>query len=67
MTYLTKEFNDFFKDLSQNNKVEWFHANKERYVEYVKEPFEDFVAEMISRMQKEDPEISIPQKKLSFV
>ena len=66
MAYFTKEFNDFFKDLSRNNKVEWFHANKERYVEYVKGPFEEFVAEMISRMQKEDPDIKILPKEAIF-
>lgn len=52
MAYFSKEFNDFFKDLSQNNKIEWFHANKNRYEEFVKEPFEEFVAEMTSRMRK---------------
>lgn len=66
MAYFSKEFNDFFKELPQNNKTEWFHANKKRYEEFVKEPFEEFVAEMISRMQKEDSEINIMPKEAIF-
>ena len=66
MEYFTKEFNDFFKDLSKNNNTEWFHANKKRYEEFVKEPFEEFVAEMISKMQKEDSEINILPKDAIF-
>ena len=66
MTYFTKEFNSFFADLAKNNKTEWFHANKKRYEEFVKVPFEEFVAEMISRMQKEDPEINILPKEAIF-
>ena len=66
MEYFTKEFNDFFKDLSKNNNTEWFHNNKKRYEEFVKEPFEDFVVEMISRLQKEDPEINILPKDAIF-
>ncbi|MCH7541341.1 DUF2461 domain-containing protein [Patescibacteria group bacterium] len=66
MAYFTKEFNDFFKELSQNNNTTWFHKNKKRYEEHVKEPFEDFVAEVISRMQKEDPDIKILPKDAIF-
>ena len=66
MAYFTKEFNDFFKELSKNNKTEWFHANKKRYEEFVKEPFEEFVAEMISLIQKEDSEINILPKDAIF-
>lgn len=66
MEYFSKEFNDFFKDLSKNNKTEWFHANKKRYEEFVKEPFEEFVAEMISQMQKEDSDINILPKDAIF-
>ncbi len=66
MAYFTKEFNDFFNELSQNNNTAWFHKNKKKYEEQVKEPFEDFVAEMISRMQKEDSEINILPKDAIF-
>lgn len=66
MSYFDQDFVDFFNELSKNNKTEWFHANKERYEEHVKGPFEDFVAEIISRMQKEDPQIRIMPKEAIF-
>lgn len=66
VTYFSVEFNEFFKDLAKNNNTNWFHANKKRYEEFVKGPFEEFVAEMISRVQKEDPEIQIIPKRQYF-
>ncbi len=66
MSYFSQDFVDFFNELSQNNNTAWFHKNKKRYVEHVKEPFEDFVAEIISRMQKEDPGIQILPKEAIF-
>ncbi len=66
MAYFSQEFNQFFKDLVKNNNTEWFHSNKGKYEEFVKGPFEEFVAEMISRMQKEDPDIKILPKDAIF-
>ena len=66
MPYFSQDFVDFFNELSKNNNTQWFHANKKRYEESVKEPFEDFVAEIISRMQKEDPQIQIMPKEAIF-
>ncbi len=66
MSYFSQDFVDFFDELSKNNNTTWFHANKKRYEEHVKEPFEDFVAEIISRMQKEDPQIQIMPKEAIF-
>ena len=59
MTYFTKEFIDYFRRLSRNNKREWFHAHKTEYEQHVKSPFNDFVAEIIDRMSLLDPEIDI--------
>lgn len=66
MAYFTKEFLKFFKDLEKNNEREWFHANKKRYEEHVKKPFEEFVAVMIDRMQSVDPAIVITPKDAIF-
>ena len=66
MSYFSQDFVDFFNELSKNNKTAWFHANKNRYEENVKGPFADFVAEIISRMQKEDPQIQIMPREAIF-
>lgn len=54
MQYFTKDFLDFFKELSKNNHKEWFHANKKRYLSSVKEPFELFITDLIIEVQKYD-------------
>lgn len=66
MVYFTKEFLRFFKDLEKNNNREWFHANKKHYEEFVKIPFEKFVAHMIDKMQAIDPTIVITPKDAIF-
>ncbi len=66
MAYFTKDFLKFIKDLSKNNNRDWFNANKSRYIEHVKEPFEAFVQVMIDEMQKLDPNILITPKDAIF-
>ncbi len=66
MAYFTKEFLKFFKELEKNNQREWFHANKKRYEEHVKKPFEEFVAVMIDKMQAIDSRIMITPKDAIF-
>jgi len=66
MAWFDKEFVAFFLELEVNNYKEWFHDNKKRYEQYVKEPFYDFVAEMISRIKKDDPSINIEPKDAIF-
>jgi uncharacterized protein (TIGR02453 family) len=66
MSYFTQDFLDFFKELSQNNYKEWFHENKKRYENFVKNPFYEFVQEMIDRIRIEDPELEITPKEAIF-
>ncbi len=66
MAWFEEGFIAFFKELEVNNHKDWFHKNKKRYEQYVKEPFHDFVAEMISRVQKIDPEVAIQPKEAMF-
>lgn len=63
---LSKKFVSFFKELSANNNREWFHAHKKRYETDVKAPFEALTADVIKRMQKLDPEISVEPKDCVF-
>ena len=66
MAWFEKEFIAFFLELEVNNNKEWFHENKKRYEQYVKEPFYNFVAEMIKRINKDDPSIAIEPKEAIF-
>ncbi len=38
---------DFLRDLNQNNNRDWFNANKKRYVNDLKEPWEGFIEQLI--------------------
>ncbi|MDX1478344.1 MAG: DUF2461 domain-containing protein [Saprospiraceae bacterium] len=63
---LSKQFVSFFKDLSANNNREWFHENKKRYEQHVKAPFEALTGEVIERMKKLDPEITVTPNECVF-
>lgn len=43
--YITPELFSFLRDLRQNNDREWFADNKSRYVQHLKEPLLDFIAD----------------------
>jgi uncharacterized protein (TIGR02453 family) len=49
------EFASFFQELRRRNTRPWFHARKAEYQQHVKEPFADFVGEMIERVAALDP------------
>lgn len=66
MRHFTQEYLDFFEELSYNNSKEWFDANRKRYQKYVKNPFEDFVTEVILKINEFDPEILISPKASVF-
>ena len=66
MAWFTNDFNGFFKDLAKNNNKEWFDANRKRYEESVKKPFEAFTAEAIKRIAKHDKTITISPKEAIF-
>ena len=62
MKYFEKDYINFFKDLSKNNHKEWFHANKKRYETSVKNPFLNFVGDLITEIQKTDKTIQVEAK-----
>lgn len=66
MAWFTDDYNRFFKDLAKNNNKEWFDANRKRYEKSVKQPFEAFVAEAITRIAKHDKSVSLDPKEAIF-
>lgn len=66
MSYFTKDFTGYLKDLAAHNEREWFHANKKRYEQSVKDPFKAFVQEMIDRIAKDDPKVRLEPKDAIF-
>lgn len=66
MAWFEPSFESFFRDLNKNNNREWFLANKKRYEKEVKKPFEEFVSDMIEKMQGYDPECRIQPKDAIF-
>lgn len=59
MAWFSNDFNAFFKDLAKNNHKEWFDANRKRYEQSVKKPFEAFVTEVIARISMHDKDVRI--------
>jgi len=57
MQYFTKEYTKFFLALEKNNNKEWFHANKKWYESEVRKPMINLVEDLITAMQKYDPEM----------
>lgn len=66
MTPFNKDYVKFLKDLAANNNREWFHANKKRYEESVKKPFEVFIQELIDQVGKKDKLVKITPKEAIF-
>ena len=66
MSYFSEDFIKFFKQLEKNNNREWFKKNKERYINSVKNPFENFMQEMLHRIYEDDEEINLVPKESIF-
>lgn len=66
MSHFTKDYVAYFKDLAANNNRDWYHANKKRYEQSVKKPFNEFVADIIDRVAKKDPKFRIEPKDAIF-
>lgn len=59
MKYFSPDYLRFFMDLAGNNNRDWFQANKKRYEESVKKPFEKFTAALIQEVSKFDADLAI--------
>jgi uncharacterized protein (TIGR02453 family) len=67
-TGFTDETVEFLMDLKFHNNTEYFHANHDRYVAAVQQPFYAFIEDLAPTMQKIDPEMEVrPYKCLSRI
>lgn len=66
MAWFSPDFNRFFIELAPNNNKEWFDANRQRYVSNIKEPFEAFVADVITQIAKHEPKLNISPREAIF-
>jgi len=66
MGALSKHFISFFKELAVSNDRDWFHANKARFEEHVKAPFEALTTDVLVLMKKLDPGITTEAKDCVF-
>ncbi len=62
MIFFKKDFLDFLSELKEHNSKEWFDENRARYIKSVKEPFAQFVADLIRQIQAHDPNLIIDAK-----
>ncbi len=63
---ITKTYSEFFKELKENNNKEWFHANKKRYENDVKQPFLELLSELFPTLHEWDHRILTDEKKAMF-
>jgi uncharacterized protein (TIGR02453 family) len=52
MIHFNKHTIEFLQELAENNNSNWFNNNKNRFEEYVKKPFHDFVVAISQELQK---------------
>ncbi len=64
--YFTKDFIQFFIDLSRNNHKDWFDENRKRYEQNVKTPFLTFTQDFIAEAKKLDKGLDMDAKKAIF-
>lgn len=64
--FFTPDFIQFYKDLAANNNRDWFQDNKKRYEQSVKQPFSDFVQELILQVKKHDSALDLEPKDAIF-
>ena len=56
--YFTKGVFDFLKELEANNDKAWWEANKDRYIETIREPALDFVEDFGEKLKTISPHFS---------
>jgi uncharacterized protein (TIGR02453 family) len=54
MAHFDPDFLEFFKELAPNNHKDWMDENRKRYHKVIKDPFYNFVDEMIPEIAKID-------------
>jgi len=66
MSFFTKEYFSFFRELEKNNNKIWFDKNRSRYEEHVKAPFKKFTQHIIGELVKTDNTIFTEASKCIF-
>lgn len=67
-TGFTDETIQFFLDLKFNNNTSFFHAQHDRYIEFVQKPFYDLIDGLSEEMRRIDPRMEVrPYKCLSHI
>jgi len=66
MSYFGPEFIRFFRSLSRHNTRAWYQDHRDQFVRCLKEPFEDFIGEMIERIAALDPDARCEPKEAIF-
>jgi len=66
MAYFTQETIKFLKQLEKNNNRDWFNENKQRYLDFIKDPFEVFVGDLIEAMSPHFESLPITPKDAIF-
>ncbi len=67
-TGFTDETIQFFLDLKFNNNTSYFHAQHDRYIEFVQKPFYDLIDGLSEEMRRLDPRMEVrPYKCLSHI
>jgi len=66
MAWFDQDFLDFFAELKENNNKDWFDLNRKRYEKSIKNPFKEFVSEMILRINSDDSSVVIEPKNAIF-
>lgn len=66
MKYFDEDFLNFFKELAANNHKDWFDVNRKRYEKSVKDPFKQFIEDLIIETRKLDSSIQLEAKDSIF-
>lgn len=67
MPYFSNDYLEFFKELAANNHKEWFDDNRKRYEKEVKNPFKNFIGDLITELRNTtDPDLLIEPKDAIF-
>ncbi|PCJ64110.1 MAG: hypothetical protein COA58_14080 [Bacteroidetes bacterium] len=67
MKYFSEDYVQFFKDLAANNHKEWFHSQRKRYEESVKNPFAKFTIDLIAEVGKHEKLSILPKESISRI
>ena len=66
MQYFTKDFQQFFRDLENNNNRDWFNEHKKTFQEQVEKPWLNFIEAVIDQVSAIDPTIKMTAKEGVF-